>query len=144
MRFDLHRPCSGCPFLKEGGVKFLGSDRAAEIASLFTTTGEGGTFPCHKTIDYDKPSGDEDESWGAHVEGTQHCAGALLFMEKVNPRGNNIIRIAERLGLYQRTSFVGADLVYDTVEEFTSGQAGRRDTTTNKRQEHSTTTKNSS
>jgi hypothetical protein len=113
MNFDLHKPCSGCPFLKEGGVKFLGKPRAREIANYMASS-QGASFPCHKTVDY---SDDEDSDFHAPGPKEQHCAGALLFMEKVNPGGNQMARIAERLGLYDRTQFKGAELVFNSVRE---------------------------
>lgn len=53
----------------------------------------------------------------------QHCAGALLFMEKINPAGTQFVRIAERLGFYDKDTYSGADLVFDTVEDMVKGQA---------------------
>lgn len=111
MKFDLKRPCSGCPFLKLGGVKHLGERRSREIAEMLASH-SGGSFPCHKTTVFDEE--------GGHVlsnPGEQHCAGALLFMEKVNEEATQTIRIAERLGLYDKDSYSGAELVFDTVED---------------------------
>lgn len=110
MNFDLKRPCVGCPFLKEGGVKHLGARRAREIA-MNSATSSGGTFACHKTVRFDE-DGNEIER-----RSQQHCAGALLFMEKVNEGATQFVRIAERLGIYNKDSYTGAELVFDTVED---------------------------
>lgn len=109
MNYNLKSPCDQCPFLKVGGVKHLGASRAREIAMCMAST-PGATFSCHKTVDY----GDDEPR---EAKGTQHCAGALLFMEKVNPAGNQMARIVERLGLYDRTKLDGAELVFDSVTE---------------------------
>lgn len=115
MNYDLHHPCDGCPFLKEGGVKHLHKRRVHEIADAMATS-QGSSFACHKTVDY------SEDGAGEHTKGTQHCAGALLFMEHVNPSGNQMSRWMERLGFYDRTKYTGSELVYDTVEDFVEGQ----------------------
>lgn len=108
MKFNLHEPCDGCPFLKVGGVKQL--RRAREIAMAMAST-QGASFACHKTLDY------SDEGEGRETPGTQHCAGGLVFMEKVNPSGTQLIRIMERIGAYDRRQFKGHELVFDSVAE---------------------------
>lgn len=60
----------------------------------------GGAFPCHKTADVV-----EDEEVGSEFranENSQQCAGVLIFLERRN-RPNQLMRIAERLGLYDRS-----------------------------------------
>lgn len=54
-----------------------------------------GEFPCHQTAD--------DES-GEYLptEKSIHCAGALIFNEK-RDRPHQMMRIYERLGMYDRT-----------------------------------------
>jgi hypothetical protein len=115
VKYDLHKPCNGCPFLKVGGAKHLGKKRAREIAMAMASS-QGATFSCHKTVDYS-----DDEP--LDTEGTQHCAGALLFMEKVNPAGTQIVRIMERLGAYDRRQYSGADPVFDSVKEMVAAHA---------------------
>lgn len=44
-------------------------------------------------------------------------------MEKINPAGTQFVRIAERLGFYDKDTYSGADLVFDTVEDMVKGQA---------------------
>lgn len=103
MRYDMKKPCSGCPFLKRGGI-VLTKPRIREIGGMMTNS-SGGTFPCHKTVDY---SAGDGEGRGGGV----HCAGALIYAEK---QGNvtQMMRIAERLQLYDQTVFT--DEVKDSV-----------------------------
>lgn len=89
MKFDLTSPCGNCPF-RYDRPGYLSADRVAEITdALFG----GSTFSCHKLNDTD-----ED---GEVYEGpeAQHCAGALIFLE-ANETSNQLMRVAERLGLY--------------------------------------------
>jgi len=88
MRYNLTTPCDECPFLKGSGFAYR---RLLEFAS--------GEFPCHKQSDV-------DEDRGAFVEKpsgkTNHCAGALIFNEK-RGQPHQMMRICERIGLYDRT-----------------------------------------
>ena len=82
MKFDLFKPCDGCPFLLEGGVKFLVAERITDIA-------EGdGLFPCHKTTEMDEdlpPSKDE-----------RVCAGFVAY--QLENGCGQMIRIMGRVG----------------------------------------------
>lgn len=72
MRY-LAKPCDQCPFLRDGKAAVrLTEDRIEEIAGAALDP-QGGTFACHKTVDYD------DEGEGS---GGDHCAGFLCFAEK--------------------------------------------------------------
>ena len=58
-----------------------------------------GEFPCHKSAEIV-----EDDETGTEFMATEksvHCAGALIFLEKRN-RPHQMMRICERLGLYDR------------------------------------------
>jgi hypothetical protein len=56
-----------------------------------------GEFPCHKTAEVQE---DEDGTSGfIAAEGSQHCAGALIFLEK-RGESHQMMRINERLGYY--------------------------------------------
>lgn len=83
MKFDLTKPCKECPF-RTDRPGYLRADRVEEITDALLG---GQTFQCHKTI----RAGVED----------QHCAGALVFLE-ANERPNQMMRIMERLGAYDR------------------------------------------
>ncbi len=97
MNFDLRRPCKDCPF-RTDIPGFLSKARAREITRAITD-GQG-TFSCHKLNDFTE----DDEGEPVVIEGdkAQHCAGALIFLERIN-RPNQMMRIAERLRLYDRT-----------------------------------------
>jgi len=59
-----------------------------------------GEFGCHKACEIT-----EDEDGGEEftpTETTPHCAGALIYLEKRN-RSHQMMRICERLGMYDRT-----------------------------------------
>lgn len=56
-----------------------------------------GAFHCHLTGETD-----EETSELVPTAESKHCAGALIFLEK-RDRPNQMMRISERLGLYDRT-----------------------------------------
>ena len=93
MNFDLKTPCKDCPFRTD--VRgYLTAARAREIIDAITRQQQ--TFACHKTVQHD-----ED---GEHIPRTkeQHCAGATILLERLN-LPNQMMRIAERLGFYDRS-----------------------------------------
>jgi Family of unknown function (DUF6283) len=94
VNFDLKNPCEHCPF--RSNIKgYLNKERVKEIVSSIT---EGdGTFSCHKHNEF----ADDDEGGVMETSDSQHCAGALIFLEKQD-RPNQMMRIAERLGIYDR------------------------------------------
>ena len=89
MKYTMTEPCSECPFTMSR--KAFTDRRLKEFAQ--------GAFPCHKTAELE-----ETETGSAFVSGDKsvHCAGALIYCEK---RGspNQLMRIAERLGMYDHT-----------------------------------------
>lgn len=93
MKFDMKTPCLQCPFRSDVHL-YISADRAEEILDAITNGGQ--TFACHKTTEF------ADD--GEHVPsaGEQHCAGALILLEKIE-RPNQMMRIMERLGEYDRT-----------------------------------------
>jgi hypothetical protein len=112
--YRLKKPCAKCPF-RTDIRPFLRPDRVDEIEAAL----EGGEFPCHETVDYE--SCPEDEEGGVDVEardpqGEAHCAGALILLEKLN-RPSQMMRISERLGMYDRRKLDMAAPVFDSFEE---------------------------
>ncbi len=99
-------PCSDCPFLKKGGIRL----RTARVRELVKNEGD---FPCHKTV---KRNGD-----GEWVK--QHtasvCGGSLIFMDKID-QPNQMMRIAQQLGIYDPKQSKNRDLVFDSVAEMLS------------------------
>lgn len=83
MKFDMKTPCKDCPFLVGSSTnQTLREGRLEEIVDGIRSD---GTFQCHKTLE-------------ENIE-DQHCAGALVFIEREGTP-NNMVRVAERLGLY--------------------------------------------
>lgn len=104
MEYKLTSPCKDCPFRSD--VKpYLTLARAAEIASAVAS---GATFSCHKHNEFD----DEDEV----VKENQHCAGAMIMLEKME-QPNQMMRIAERLGMYDMRKLDMKAPVYDTPDD---------------------------
>lgn len=87
MNYKLTTPCPECPYLIGSGFTYRS---LVEHAS--------GEFPCHKACDVDEDSGNFVEKG----DKTPHCAGALIFLEK-RDAPHQMMRICERLGLYDRT-----------------------------------------
>lgn len=111
MRFNLHKPCDSCPFLKSKEGCRLTVDRVKEIAGMMLES-QGGTFACHKTtFEVEDESGESDMAAG---ERSKHCAGALIFAEK-NNTATQIMRVMERIGEYDREKFMKDKEVVDSV-----------------------------
>lgn len=112
MKFDLKRPCANCPF-RFDVPGYLNQARAEEIADALLYSDQ--TFSCHKTVDYSEYDGDE----GCHIptEAEQHCAGALIFLEH-QERPNQLMRIFERIGFYDRTKLDMDAPVFDDRDAF--------------------------
>lgn len=94
MKYNLPRPCKNCPFRSD--VKgYLTKARVRSIIDGITRQQQ--TFSCHKTNEF----GSDDEGWSETREtpNSQHCAGALIFLERLE-QPNQMMRISERLGLY--------------------------------------------
>lgn len=102
MKYDLRKPCDLCPFRNDDKRLYVDTERLAEFAA--------GAFCCHKTTE-----SDDDGSFTPKPD-SQHCAGALIFLEKQNPP-NQMMRIAERLGLYDRTKLDMDAPVFGSLEE---------------------------
>lgn len=87
MQYKLNSPCDECPFVEGSGFSVK---RLSEFAS--------GEFPCHKQCDLDDDGVFVEKTNGK----TNHCAGALLFCEQQDAP-HQMMRIAERLGFYDRS-----------------------------------------
>jgi len=123
--YSLTTPCKNCPF-RNDIEPFLMPERIREIeASLIRSE-----FPCHKTTSHD----DEDSCDGTYVPkgGEIHCAGALILLEKLH-RPSQMMRISERLGMYDPRKldmdapvFDSFDEMYDAQEEALTKNVRRR------------------
>lgn len=111
MNYDLVRPCDNCPFRVDCLEGWLGEERAEEIIDAITA--KQATFACHKTT----------EAGGKRGGQEQHCAGAMIMLEKLE-QPNQMMRIMERLGGYDRTKLDMDAPVFDDPEEFIAHHAG--------------------
>lgn len=116
MKYDLVRPCKDCPFRTD--IKaFLTPARAREICDSMIQ--RQMTFSCHKLNEF--------RDNGEVVEGdkAQHCAGALIFLERLN-RPNQMMRIAQRLGMYDSTKLDMDAPIFRTPSQMIAAQPKRR------------------
>jgi hypothetical protein len=109
MDYDLKRPCPNCPFRRDRHG-FL--NRAPEIAQALR---DGGEFACHQTTV--AVEGDDGTCERMDVTDSKMCAGALAVMERDNGP-NQMMRIAERLGMYDHTRLDPGAPVFDSLAEF--------------------------
>ena len=120
MDYDLHKPCSSCPF-RSDIRPYLTYDRVREIEDSLVR----GTFPCHKSVDYDtleKQDHEHDDPLPHSVdEKSKHCAGALILLEK-EESPSQMMRICERIGLYDREKLDMDAPVYDSFDEMCDAQ----------------------
>jgi hypothetical protein len=94
----------------------LTPERAEEIFEGLTTM--QGTFACHKTTKSSK----YDDSEMVATEKSEHCAGALIMLEHME-LPNQLMRIAERLGHYDRAKLDMDAPVFTDGEDFIDWQA---------------------
>lgn len=106
MNWNKTAPCDNCPFRSDKPFH-LSKGRVREIQAGCVR----GTFPCHKTTE---AGGCEDP------KAETHCAGALILMEKLE-QPSQMMRIAERLGMYDRTKLKMEFPVYDSWRAMQEG-----------------------
>lgn len=111
MKFDMRKPCPRCPF-RSDITQYLTSGRCDEI--LTAITDQQQTFSCHKTIE--TVEDDDGNTDTRSTSDSQHCAGALILLEH-EERPNQMMRIMERLGFYDRTKLDMDSPVYESVED---------------------------
>lgn len=121
MRFDLVRPCANCPF-RTDVRPYLRRGRVLEIRRALLDRDQ--TFSCHKTVDWTREEDEEDDGRPAarHCRNDeQHCAGALILLEKLD-QPNQLMRIMERLGVYDRRRLDMAAPVFGSFEDMARAQ----------------------
>lgn len=118
-RYSLRTPCRKCPF-RTDVEPYLRTGRAEEIAHALH---QGGEFPCHETT----VPAETADGGSTLVEGprSRFCAGAMATMEREgNP--NQMLRIAERLGLYdQEKARKARQLVYRSLSDWVMAHVRR-------------------
>ena len=112
MYFNLKRPCKTCPFRTDKDF-FLNVERAEEITDAVTR--QQGTFACHNTTN--EEGFDEDIGEYCPTGEEEHCAGVLIILEKLE-QPNQMMRIAERLSLYDRSKLDMHAPVFDDFEDW--------------------------
>jgi hypothetical protein len=112
MKYTMTIPCSECPFRRDR-AGFLKRERAQQIANDLLAEGDQcRPFVCHKTI-------------GLLGDNEQHCAGALIIMEK-NHQSNLVMALAQRYaGLNLAKLDVGHPHVFHKMKEFIEHHARR-------------------
>ena len=114
MNYNLKKPCANCPF-RDDIDPFITQERAEEIAESLSL--QQLDFPCHKTVDY---SGDDG---GRIKDKSEMCAGAMIMLEKEG-RPTQMMRISERLGMYDASSLEMDSAVYSDCDEFVEAHEG--------------------
>ena len=110
--YTMTTPCDACPFLRTA-VMLLTPGRIREIArAVAPRDGQGREFHCHKTTEVGGAKG------GAEIQ----CAGALIYCEKQD-RSTQLMRICERIGMYDRTQLASPELVWNNVNDWLAGGA---------------------
>lgn len=111
--YTLKSPCANCPFRSD--IKFpLEYERVQDIKD---SSYEDANFHCHKTVVYDDLDGQ-----GSVGSKTRVCAGFLITMEKEG-RANQPTRIAERIGLYDRTQLDMDAPTYPSMQDWVDSYA---------------------
>lgn len=90
MNFNMTKPCVDCPFIV--GSRTNRTLAEGRIESIVEDIMNDKSFTCHKTLEM--PSRKQE-----------HCAGALIYLERED-RPNQIMRIAERIGIYDRNKLI--------------------------------------
>ena len=112
--YGLTTPCDNCPF-RTDVPPYLNPDRVREIERSLVRA----EFPCHKTTKHD-----DDEGY-VPSKGEMHCAGALILMEREG-RSSQMMRIAERLKLYDPRKLDMNAPVFDSFQAMADAQKPRR------------------
>lgn len=104
MKFDLHKPCAGCPFRTDCLPAWLGRDRAQGIADA---VGGGNTFQCHKTP----------------ATAPQMCAGALITTRTNQGGFSGAISLACAFGWLEPNQLDDKSPVFDSLDAFVEHHA---------------------
>ena len=110
VKYTMTTPCVNCPF-RSDIPPYLRYTRVREIEDGLIN----GTFPCHKTITHD------DDGEYISTDKEIHCAGALILCEK-EERPSQMMRIAERLGMYDMRKLDMDAPVFESFDEMADAQ----------------------
>lgn len=112
MDYDMKKPCECCPF-RRGTPMRLTRGRVEEVVGGMLNI-NGGEFPCHRTIEHLESEHGEDAGYREKNGKGKHCAGALIFAEK-NGTATQMMRICERIGMYDAPTLMANQEVVDSV-----------------------------
>jgi hypothetical protein len=112
MDYDMKKPCECCPF-RRGTAMRLTVGRVREVVGGMLKS-NGGEFPCHRTIEHLTDDHGEDAGFREKNGKGKHCAGALIFAEK-NGAATQMMRICERIGMYDARTLMADQEVVDSV-----------------------------
>lgn len=112
MDYDMKKPCECCPF-RRGTAMRLTVGRVREVVGGMLRS-NGGEFPCHRTIEHLTDDHGEDAGFREKNGKGKHCAGALIFAEK-NGAATQMMRICERIGMYDARTLMADKEVVDSV-----------------------------
>jgi hypothetical protein len=118
MEFTMTVACNDCPFRKAGGIR-LTKGRIRELSRMMLDS-QGGTFSCHKSVDY---SGEDADDTGMRRDESEvHCAGALAYAVKQGTLPQ-LARIMERLRAFDGDKIVAkcGDEIWDSEREWLAG-----------------------
>jgi len=109
--YTLTTPCKKCPFRNDIDPYI----RPGRVLELEQALAGGGTFTCHKTT---VESEEDEDGWTEMIDGpnARFCAGAMILVER-DYGGNQMLRIAERLGMYDAEKLNMDAPVYDSFGE---------------------------
>lgn len=103
MKYDLTKPCNLCPFRNDSKRLTVPAERLEEMAA--------GEFCCHKTGVVNDETGSIEPT-----KNSQHCAGLLIMLEKME-QPHQMMRICERIGMYDRTKLDMDAPVFDSIDD---------------------------
>lgn len=110
---QLIKPCPKCPF-RTDVRPYLTKRRIDQLQRDCVTSQQ--EFHCHNTVDY---SGDDD---GRVTKNSLRCAGLTILLEKIN-RPTQMMRIEERLGMYDRRTMDMESPVFNSFAEMRKAQS---------------------
>ena len=113
-KFSLRGPCADCPF-RSDRTFFLTPARVDEIAdALHADLG----FSCQKTNDFD-----QDDGQAVVTENSRECGGVMAMLERMD-RPSQVMRIGERLGMYDHHRIDPGAPVYNSIDEWRDAKKG--------------------
>ncbi|CAE6821443.1 hypothetical protein R70006_06218 [Paraburkholderia domus] len=102
--FRVKTPCRKCPFRTEGAIE-LRPGRVQEIIDHLLES-DDHSFRCHETVHSAKFGGEWDDDTGTYAPSNNeaHCAGAAIFLQKMQ-RASIWMRFAHSQGVLDLADF---------------------------------------